>query len=99
MSTKKVRHLTDAEKKRGFVAPVRTQYVHAPCPASKAKDKHGAVMTLGTRFAEEMAEKPKLGQDRHDNPDGVPSAFCPTCAAQKPLGEFTWVEDGAVLGS
>jgi hypothetical protein len=33
------------------------------------------------------------------NPKFYGSTYCATCQMHKPVGEFTWIEDGEVVGS
>lgn len=72
--------LSEEERAKGFVRPVRRSYLHKTC---------GAVTTMGLALCETYARDPKF----------YGSTYCTTCRMHKPVGEFTWTEDGAVVGS
>lgn len=72
--------LSDDERARGFVRPVRTSYLHATC---------GVVTTMGTAIAETYARDPHF----------YGATYCVQCARHLPVAEFTWVDDGTVVGT
>jgi len=73
--------LSDDERARGFVRPVRRSYQHAiGC---------GAVTTMRLAIAETYARQP----------DYYGATYCTGCSMHRPVSEFTWVDDGSVVGS
>lgn len=72
--------LSDAERARGFVRPVRHQYVHTVC---------GVTTRMGTALAETYARDPGF----------YGATYCVGCERHAPVGEFTWLADGSVVGS
>jgi hypothetical protein len=73
--------LSDEERAKGFVRPVRRSYVHA-----KELGGCGAVTTMGQAIAETYAVDPKA----------YSGTLCASCGAHFPVGEngqFKW--DGA----
>jgi len=72
--------LSEEERAKGFVRPVRRSYIHDTC---------GAETKMGISLCETYARDPKFY-------DGT---YCSTCRMHKPVGEFKWAEDGAVVGS
>jgi hypothetical protein len=83
---KKYLVLSDAERARGFVRPLRRSYVHAragsaiPC---------GAVTTMGMALCETYARDPKF----------YGGTYCARCHAHFPVDQFDWAEDGLPVGS
>lgn len=49
----------------------------------------GATTTMGRAIAETYAE----------NPSFYGATYCCTCLMHRPVSEFTWVDDGTVVGS
>lgn len=72
--------LTEEERKKGWVRPLRRSYRHTTC---------GTVTTMGLALCETYARDPKF----------YGSTFCCGCHTHLPVGEFTWSEDGEVVGS
>ena len=72
--------LSDEEKAKGFVRPVRRTYVHQAC---------GVPTTMAVSIAETYARDPKF----------YGSTYCCQCRKHLPVAEFTWFEDGEVVGS
>lgn len=66
--------LSDEERSKGFVRPVRTSYVH---------DKCGAVTTMGRAIAETYARDPQFY-------GGTYCVQCKKHFPVGLLGEFTW---------
>lgn len=70
--------LSDEERAKGFVRPVRNTYVHA-----KEYGGCGAVTTMGQAIAETYARDPKF----------YGATYCVGCQAHRPVGqygEFVW---------
>lgn len=90
--------LSDEERARGFVRPVRKTYVHwytldgTPIPTVVTSTKNlggcGAATTMSLAIAETYARDPRF----------YGSTYCVGCRMHLPLREFTW-EDGEVVGS
>lgn len=62
------------------------------CRPLRRSYKHqtcGATTTMGLTLCETYARNPKF----------YGSTYCATCQMHKPVGEFNWTEDGAVVGS
>jgi len=77
--------LSDEDRARGFVRPVRRSYVHS------AGDRAcGTRTTMSQAIAETYAAQP----------DFYGSTYCVSCAMHLPVAEFTWDDaTGAVVGS
>lgn len=73
--------LSEAERRKGFVRPLRRAYVHT--------DGCGALTTMGLALCETYATEPGF----------YGSTYCCGCRMHRPVGEFRWDEDGAVVGS
>ena len=72
--------LSEEERAKGFVRPLRQVYLHSAC---------GAVTKMALPLAETYARWPKF----------YGSTFCVCCSKHRPVGEFTWDQDGSVVGS
>jgi len=72
--------LSEEERAKGFVRPVRRAYKHLKC---------GAVTTMGTALAETYARDPKFY-------GGTYCATCRDHFPVGAEGEFIWDSDGAV---
>ena len=72
--------LSEQERAKGFVRPLRRAYVHDTC---------GALTTMGLALCETYARDPKF----------YGSTYCCRCSMHRPVSEFRWDEDGAVVGS
>jgi hypothetical protein len=73
--------LSEKERAKGFVRPVRRRYVHVQgC---------GALTTMGLALCETYARDPSF----------YGATYCVGCSKHRPVGEFCWDEDGAVVGS
>lgn len=75
--------LSEAERAKGFVRPVRTQYRHLTC---------GAVTTMGQELAETYAAKPTFYS-------GTYCASCRMHRPVGEGGEFVWTDDGSKVGT
>jgi len=73
--------LSEAERAKGFVRPVRRRYIH--------EDGCGALTTMSLDLAETYARQPSF----------YGSTYCTGCSRHRPVGEFRWEQDGAVVGS
>jgi hypothetical protein len=71
--------LSEEERAKGFVRPLRTTYVH-----DRALGGCGATTTMGLAIAETYARKPRF----------YGATFCVRCSMHRPVGEFTWIGDG-----
>lgn len=90
--------LSDDERAKGFVRPLRHTYVHwntkdgTPMPkviTSTANLKGcGAATKMADAIAETYAREPKF----------YGATYCVGCKKHLPVSEFTW-EDGSVVGS
>lgn len=74
--------LSEEERAKGFVRPVRTSYLHQPC---------GTVTTMDRPIAETYARDPKFY-------GGTFCAGCGDHFPVGEVGLFTWVEDGVDTG-
>lgn len=72
--------LSETERAKGFVRPVRWSYTHKTC---------GTSTKMGLALCETYAREP--GYYSH--------TFCVQCRDHFPVAEFTWDEDGKVLGT
>jgi hypothetical protein len=79
--------LSEEERAKGFVRPVRRTYVHAR-GISQQKPACGAATTMGLALAETYAREPKF----------YGSTYCVGCKMHLPVGEFDW-DDGTKVGS
>jgi len=75
--------LSEEERAKGFVRPVRTAYMHLKC---------GAVTTMGTALAETYARDPKFY-------GGTYCATCRDHFPVGADGEFVWDKDGSKVGT
>ena len=60
-----------------------------PLRQSYIHDKCGGRTDMGLKLCETYARQPSF----------YGATYCCTCCAHFPVGEFKWVEDGAVVGS
>lgn len=72
--------LSEEERAKGFVRPVRRSYTHQAC---------GWSTRMGLQLCETYARDPKF----------YGSTYCVGCKMHRPVSEFTWDEDGQVVGS
>ena len=75
--------LSEEERAKGFVRPVRTAYKHLKC---------GAVTTMGTALAGTYARDPKFY-------GGTYCATCRDHFPVGADGEFVWDKDGSKVGT
>ena len=77
--------LSDEERAKGFVRPVRQTYLHVGCPSSASIP----VTTMGLALAETYARDPEF----------YGATYCACCNRHRPVGaagEFVWFEDGRI---
>lgn len=78
--------LSEEERAKGFVRPLRRSYIHArpvdgpPC---------GVVTRMGAALCETYAREPSF----------YGSTWCVGCSMHRPVAEFDWDEDGQRVGS
>ncbi len=75
--------LSDEERKKGFVRPVRRSYKHLKC---------GTVTTMGYAIAETYAREPQFYS-------GTFCCQCRSHFPVGAEGEFVWVDDGTKVGT
>ena len=92
---KKYLVLSEEERAKGFVRPVRRAYRHVgsqgdrhPALQDPNTNGCGAVTTMSMAIAETYAREPKF----------YGYTYCVYCQKHLPVGEFVW-EDGEVVGS
>lgn len=78
--------LSEAERAKGFVRPVRRTYVHKRGVLSQAAC--GVATTMSLALAETYARDPKF----------YGATYCVGCRMHLPVSEFDW-DDGTVVGS
>lgn len=89
--------LSEDERAKGFVRPVRTAYVHAGVGAKF----EGPVLVkageggCGTRTV--MA--PSIAETYARDPGFYSGTFCCSCRTHRPLAEFVWEGTQEVVGS
>ena len=89
--------LTDEERRKGFVRPVRREYVHAGRGATfnsgvllvVGENGCGALTKMALPIAETYARDPKF----------YSGTFCVGCRTHLPLEEFVWAGTNEVVGS
>lgn len=89
--------LSDEERAKGFVRPVRRSYLHTgTTPEMRGNvlirasaDGCGALTTMGLALCETYACDPKF----------YGATYCTGCRMHRPVGEFRWDVDGEVVGS
>jgi hypothetical protein len=72
--------LSEADRAKGRVRPIRNQYVHRTC---------NQPTRMGQALAETWAKDPQF----------YGATLCVHCQMHRPVSEFTWMDDGTVLGS
>jgi hypothetical protein len=80
--------LSEEERARGFVRPVRSTYVHMG-PIQGTSTPCGAATTMGMALAETYARDPKF----------YGATYCTTCQRHAPVSEFTWDGTDEKVGS
>lgn len=91
--------LSEEERAKGFVRPVRRAYVHrymldgskVPVVLTTLAGTGGcgALTSMGLALCETYARDPKF----------YGSTYCVGCQMHCPVEQFTWDEDGEVVGS
>jgi hypothetical protein len=72
--------LSEEERAKGFIRPVRRSYTHKTC---------GVSTRMGLALCETYARQPSF----------YGATYCCGCGTHLPVEEFTWNEDGEVVGS
>lgn len=80
--------LSDAERAKGFVKPVRRKYIHAYPSEINRQIGCGGETTMGTALAETYARNPRFYN----------GTFCVHCKTHFPLNQFIWDGGGALNG-
>lgn len=92
--------LSEAERAKGFVRPLRRSYIHVgiggheidpnnPAKHGRTGSACGALTKMGLALCETYATEPGF----------YGSTYCVGCRMHRPVAEFVWDEDGAVVGS
>ena len=77
---KKYLVLSEEERAKGFIRPLRRSYIHTKC---------GVETKMGLALCETYARQPSF----------YGATYCVGCSKHLPVAEFTWSEDGQVVGS
>jgi hypothetical protein len=77
--------LSEEERAKGFVRPVRQQYLHVDCPEG-GNAMLPAVTTMSIDLAQTYARDPGF----------YGGTYCAFCKTHRPVAEFVWVVDGDV---
>ena len=83
VQNKKYLVLSEEERAKGFVRPVRRAYIH------KRGKACGTKTTMGLALCETYARDPKF----------YGRTFCCGCGTHLPVADFDWDEDGEAVGS
>lgn len=97
---KKYLVLSEEERSKGFVRPLRRSYIHVGIGGHEIDpndmSKHGRTgrgcgtqTRMGLELCETYARDPKF----------YSSTWCTGCGAHLPVAEFVWNEDNEVVGS
>jgi len=78
---------SEEERAKGFVRPVRRTYIHGTNDATRRVC--GQTTTMSQVLAETYARDPGF----------YGATYCVGCQMHRPVGEFTWLYDGSVVGS
>lgn len=84
--------LSDKERAKGFVRPLRRSYLHVGAGGSESllvAPGCGAQTHMGLALCETYARQPTF----------YGSTYCVQCSRHLPVAEFVWAEDGQVVGS
>lgn len=76
--------LSEEERSKGFVRPLRRAYLHVAGP-----NPCGSLTTMGLPLCETYAANPKF----------YSATYCCACHQHFPVNQFVWDEDGEVVGS
>src|SRR5882757_11298118 len=83
--------LSEKERNKGFVRPVRRKYVHVGVSGIQTNPTEagcGALTTMGQELAETYARDPKF----------YGSTYCVGCRMHRPVEEFTWGHSSELVG-
>jgi hypothetical protein len=84
--------LSEDERAKGFVRPLRRKYVHVGVGGTeqaRTEPGCGAETRMGLVLCETYARDPKF----------YGSTYCVGCQMHRPVAEFVWDPDGEVVGS
>ena len=82
--------LSEDERAKGFVRPVRRSYVHnGPFAFLEPKTNCSGLTTMALDIAETFARDPNF----------YGSTFCTKCRGHFPVGDFTWDKTDELVGS
>ena len=76
--------LSDEERAKGFVRPLRLSYIH-----DRGDSACGTVTRMGLALCETYARDPKF----------YGATYCVGCGKHLSVAEFSWDEDGEQVGS
>lgn len=79
--------LSEEERAKGFVRPVRRSYIHGTNGIDRTVC--GAMTVMSPELAETYARDPKF----------YGATYCIRCEMHRPVSEFTWDDDGSVVGT
>ncbi len=84
--------LSEEERRKGFIRPVRQSYIHVGVGGTEGSLKDGAcgaLTTMGQELAETYARQPTF----------YGSTYCVYCRMHRPVGEFIWANTSERVGS
>ena len=84
--------LSEEERAKGFVRPLRRSYVHVGVNGTEHHRTDNACGTqthMGLALCETYARQPSF----------YGSTYCVGCEMHRPVGEFVWAEDNQTVGS
>ena len=73
--------LSNKERAKGWVRPLRSSYAHVECPKGGTP-----VTTMGVALSETYARDPHF----------YGATYCCTCRMHRPLSEFRWIEHSQI---
>lgn len=92
--------LSEEERAKGFVRPVRRSYIHVGIGGSeidlRRRTQHGRT---GDACGTETTMSPALAETYARDPHFYGSTYCCGCWKHLPVAEFIWAADGEVVGS
>jgi hypothetical protein len=97
--------LSDTERAKGFVRPVRRSYVHVG-PAGHEIDpddprKHGRTLSVLGDLAcgRETTMSLEIAETYARDPKFYGATYCVGCQAHLPVAEFVWADGSGTVGS
>jgi hypothetical protein len=98
--------LSDADRARGFVRPLRTAYVHVGPGGSEVDPTnpalHGRTVSAVTgepACGRETTMSREIAETYAVDPHFYGATYCVGCRMHLPVHEFVWSDDGEVVGS